>query len=55
MDVKRLEKFFNYVPYIDQDPQIILDKIFQKARKYLPENQIAGIQKAYDFASEKHA
>jgi hypothetical protein len=40
MDVKELEKFFNYVPFIDGDPQVILDKIIHKAKKYLPEQQI---------------
>jgi hypothetical protein len=42
MDVKELEKFFDYKPFLDQDTQTILDKIVQKARKYLPENQIPG-------------
>lgn len=54
MDVKELEKFFAYKPFIDQDPQIILDKILVKARKYLPEEQIPGIQKAYFYAADKH-
>ncbi len=54
MDVKELEKFFNYVPFVDGDPQIILDKIINKAKKYLPEQQIPWIQKAYDYAVEKH-
>ncbi|MCX6825142.1 MAG: RelA/SpoT family protein [candidate division SR1 bacterium] len=54
MDVKKLEKFFGYKPFIDQDPQIILDKIIQKAKKYLPEDQIPLIQKAYAYAAEKH-
>ena len=54
MDVKELEKFFNYKPFLDQDPKIILDKILQKARKYLPEAQLSGIQKAYEYAAEKH-
>ncbi len=54
MDVKELEKFFDYKPFLDQDPQTILDKIIQKARKYLPEEQISGIQQAYRYALEKH-
>jgi hypothetical protein len=54
MDVKELEKFFDYTPFLDQDPHIILDKIVQKAKKYLPENQIPGIYKAYEYAAEKH-
>lgn len=54
MDVKELEKFFDYKPFLDQDTHVILDKILQKARKYLPEDQISGIQKAYTYAVEKH-
>jgi len=54
MDVKELEKFFNYKPFLNQDPQIILDKILHKAKKYLPVEQIVLIQKAYDYAAEKH-
>lgn len=54
MDVKELEKFFSYKPFIDQDPQIILDKILIKAKKYLPADQIPLIQKAYVYAAEKH-
>jgi (p)ppGpp synthase/HD superfamily hydrolase len=54
MDVKELEKFFDYKPFINQDPQIILDKILVKARKYLPEEQIPLIQKAYAYAADKH-
>jgi len=52
--VKELERFFDYTPFIDQDPHIILDQIIQKAKKYLPEEQIPGIHKAYIYAAEKH-
>jgi len=55
MDVKALEKFFDYKPFVDQDPQIIVDKILEKAKKYLPAKQIPFIQKAYLYAAEKHA
>jgi len=54
MDVKELEKFFSYKPFINQDPQIILDKILNKAKKYLPTEQVSLIPKAYDYAEEKH-
>jgi hypothetical protein len=54
MDVKELERFFDYTPFIDQDPHIILDHIIQKAKKYLPEEQIPGIHKAYIYAADKH-
>ncbi len=55
MDVKELEKFFAYKPFLNQDPQIILDKIIQKAKKYLPAHHVEYIQKAYDYAASKHA
>lgn len=54
MDVKELEKFFDYKPFLDQDTQVILEKILQKAKKYLPEDQLSGIHKAYAYASAKH-
>ena len=54
MDVKELEKFLDYTPFLNQDPQIILDKILQKAKKYLPAEQISGIHKAYLYAADKH-
>lgn len=54
MDVKELEKFFDYKPFLDQDPQLILDTILYEARKYLPEDQILRIQHAYEYAAEKH-
>jgi len=54
MDIKILEKFFNYES-LSQNPQEILDAIIQRAKKYLPENQISFIQKAYDYAAQKHA
>jgi hypothetical protein len=54
MDVKELEKFFDYKPFLDQDPQLILDTILREAKKYLPQDQIAGIQHAYAYAAEKH-
>jgi GTP pyrophosphokinase len=55
MDVLRLEKFLNYTPFMDPDPRIILDRIIQKAQKYLPQEQIPLIQQAYDFAAEQHS
>lgn len=55
MDVASLEKFLNYKPFIDRDPRILLDRILQQARNYLPEDQIPKIEKAYEFAHEKHS
>jgi hypothetical protein len=40
MDIKTLESFFNYELFLDKDPQIILDNIIKKAKKYLPSNNI---------------
>jgi hypothetical protein len=54
MDVASLEKFLNYRPFIDRDPRILLDRILQQAKLYLPEEQIPKIEKAYTFAYEKH-
>lgn len=54
MDIKSLEKFLNYVPYID-NPQYIVDGLIKKAKEYLPENQIEWIQKAYEYAKKSHS
>ncbi len=54
MDVKRLEKFFDYSLFLDKDPSLLLDKIIQKAQTYLPEDQIPLILKAYEYAADKH-
>lgn len=55
MDIKTLDNFFNYEPFVGQDPQIIVDGIVEQAKKYLPEHQIPLIQKAYEFARQAHA
>ena len=54
MDVASLEKFLNYNPFINRDPRILLDRILQQAKIYLPDVQLPEIVKAYDFAAEKH-
>jgi hypothetical protein len=54
MDIKELESFLNYQPFFDQDPQVILENILQKAKEYLPAEQVALIPKAYLYAAEKH-
>jgi len=53
MDVRTLERFFDYSALI-HDPDVLLDKIIQRAKKYLPEQQILWIYKAYEYAKEKH-
>lgn len=55
MDVVSLEKFLNYKPFVDRDPRILLDRILQQAKNYLPQDQIPKIEKAYEFAYEKHS
>ena len=55
MDISQLEKFLNYVPFLEKNTQSVLDKILLKAKKYLSEDKLPLIQKAYDFAEEKHA
>ena len=54
MDVVRLEKFLNYKPFIDRDPRILLDRILQQAKSYLPTEQLWEIERAYAYAYEKH-
>lgn len=54
MDVVRLEKFLNYKPFIDRDPRILLDRILQQAKSYLPAEQLWEIERAYVYAYEKH-
>jgi len=53
MDVKSLEQYLNYIPHIG-NPQYIVDDIIQKAKEYLPENQISEIQRAYEYARQAH-
>lgn len=54
MDVANLESFLDYKPFIDRDPRLLLDRILQQAKSYLTTEQIAGIEKAYAFAYDKH-
>jgi hypothetical protein len=54
MDIKTLEKFFDYAS-LKHDPQVLLENIIQKAKKYLPDVQIPSIYKAYEYAAQKHA
>lgn len=53
MDIKSLEHFLNYVPHVG-NPQYIVDAIIQRAKEYLPENQISEIQRAYEYARQAH-
>jgi GTP pyrophosphokinase len=53
MDVRTLEKFFDYTALIHNE-KVLLDKIVQRASKYLPAEQLPFIVKAYEYAADKH-
>ena len=53
MDIKNLEQYLNYVPYIG-NPQYIVDGIIEKAKEYLPAEKLPHIQKAYEYARQAH-
>jgi GTP diphosphokinase / guanosine-3',5'-bis(diphosphate) 3'-diphosphatase len=53
MDIKSLENYLNYIPHIS-NPQFIVDEIIQKAKEYLPTEQLPMIQKAYEYARQAH-
>jgi len=54
MDIRQIDIFFNYKPTFDQDPQFIVDDIISDAKKYLSEDKLNLIQKAYEFAKQAH-
>lgn len=54
MDISRLDSFLNYDLDLDIDPNILVEEIITKARKYLPENCKEGIIKAYEMAKKAH-
>lgn len=53
MDVKSLEQFLNYKPFLG-DPQDLVDWIIEKAKEYLWKNQLWQIQKTYEYARQAH-
>lgn len=53
MDIKNLDQYLDYHLYLS-DPQILVDGIIERAKTYLPEDQLPLIQKAYDYAKAKH-
>lgn len=53
MDINQLDSFLNYKLDLDQDPQILVDEIISRAKKYL-NNCEEDIQKAYLFAEKAH-
>ena len=54
MDIRQIDIFFDYKPVFDQNPQFIVDNIIFTAKKYLSEDKIKLIQKAYEFARDAH-
>jgi len=54
MYLQTLDKFFEYKPTFDENPQFLIDEIIKRASEYLGSEKIATIQKAYDFALEAH-
>lgn len=55
MDIKELEQFINYQPIYDENPQILVEGIKKHASKYLSDDDLDKIQKAYEFARKAHA
>jgi len=53
-DIRAFETFFSYEPILDEDSVEILDDILKKAKKYLREQDLEAIVKAYDFAKNAH-
>ena len=53
MDIKNLDEYLDYHVYLG-DPQDLVDGIIAKAKTYLPAEQLPLIQKAYEYAKEKH-
>ncbi|AHB40908.1 hypothetical protein P148_SR1C00001G0093 [candidate division SR1 bacterium RAAC1_SR1_1] len=53
MDIKSLENYLNYKPHIG-NPQFIVDELIEKAKEYLPAEQLPKIQKAYEYARQAH-
>lgn len=53
MDIKTLDEFLNYQPYLD-DPQLLVDGLIERAKEYLPKEKLGDIQKAYEYARDAH-
>lgn len=54
MDLQQMNSFFEYQPIFDKNPEFILDTIIDKAKKYLKDEDILDIKKAYNFAKKAH-
>ncbi len=54
MDIAQLDSFLNYKADLNINPDILVEEIITKARKYLPENCKEWILKAYEMAKKAH-
>lgn len=55
MNIAKLEKYINYKPVFDKDPQFLVDEIIKEAKKYITqEEEIKEIQRAYEYARDAH-
>jgi len=52
--LEAFETFFDYELTYHKTPETLLASILDKAKKYLPLEQLSGIEKAFKFASEAH-
>jgi hypothetical protein len=54
MDLRKMNSFLEYTPVFDENPTFIIEDILEKARKYLGEEHLKEIYKAYEFAHKAH-
>ncbi len=52
--LEAFETFFDYESTYHKTPKVLLASILDKAKKYLPVEQLSGIEKAFAFASAAH-
>ena len=53
MDLSKIQKYFNYTPFIEGDPKSLMKDILKRAH-YLDTKQKKAVMKAYDFAHKHH-
>ncbi|MBP6911410.1 hypothetical protein KBC03_07615 [Patescibacteria group bacterium] len=54
MHLHELQHFFDYEPIFSEDPQFLVDEIKDLAVQYLPPENLALIQKTYEFTKNAH-
>lgn len=54
MDIMEIDSFFDYQLTFDEDPSFLVKDIITQAEKYLPKEQLQGIQDAYEFTKKAH-